>query len=84
MLASLFAGFHHHDRYALTMLHDGTVGGDGILHAVRGLRDMRPHFEFKDAQGRFIPWTCSQASLLADDWYVVGPEGHTPQGQAGT
>ena len=30
-----------------------------------------PYVYMKTAQGGLIPWLCSQADLLADDWEVV-------------
>lgn len=34
-----------------------------------------PHVDMKTAQGYVVPWLCSQADLLADDWLVVGRPG---------
>lgn len=31
-----------------------------------------PYVFLRTAQGGTIPWNCSQADLLADDWVVVG------------
>ncbi len=31
-----------------------------------------PYVYMKTAQNGLIPWLCSQADLLADDWEIVG------------
>jgi hypothetical protein len=30
-----------------------------------------PHVDMKTADGKVIPWLCSQADLLAKDWQIV-------------
>jgi len=30
-----------------------------------------PYIYIRTVQGDIVPWTCSQADLLADDWRVV-------------
>lgn len=30
-----------------------------------------PHVDMKTAQGYVVPWLCSQADMLADDWMLV-------------
>jgi Protein of unknown function (DUF2829) len=30
-----------------------------------------PHVDMRTADGRIVPWLCSQSDLLADDWMVV-------------
>lgn len=37
--------------------------------------DYRPHIDMRTAQGDVVPWVASQSDLLADDWYIVVPEG---------
>ena len=32
------------------------------------------HVDMKTAQGYVVPWLCSQADMLAEDWVEVGPE----------
>lgn len=34
-------------------------------------RMTQPYVYMKTAQGDYIPWLCSQADLLADDWEIV-------------
>lgn len=33
--------------------------------------DYHAHVDMKTAQGYIVPWLCSQADLLADDWEEV-------------
>jgi hypothetical protein len=33
--------------------------------------DYHAHVDMKAAQGYVVPWLCSQADLLADDWENV-------------
>jgi hypothetical protein len=33
--------------------------------------DYMPHVDMRTADGKIVPWLCSQADLLADDWVVV-------------
>jgi len=33
--------------------------------------DLAPHVVMKTADGKFVPWLCSQTDLLATDWEVV-------------
>jgi hypothetical protein len=33
--------------------------------------DYHPHVDMKTAQGYVVPWLCSQADMLADDWELV-------------
>ncbi len=33
--------------------------------------DYHPHVDMKTAQGYCIPWLCSQADMLAEDWEIV-------------
>lgn len=33
--------------------------------------DYCPHVDMKTADGKIVPWLCSQTDLLADDWGVV-------------
>lgn len=33
--------------------------------------DYHAHIDMKTAQGYVVPWLCSQADMLADDWSVV-------------
>jgi len=30
-----------------------------------------PHVDMRTADGKIVPWLCSQTDLLADDWMVV-------------
>lgn len=30
-----------------------------------------PHVDMKTADGKVVPWLCSQTDLLADDWGIV-------------
>ena len=43
----------------LSMLGEGTVV------------DYHAHVDMKTAQGYVVPWLCSQADMLADDWDIV-------------
>jgi hypothetical protein len=36
--------------------------------------DYLPHVDMKTADGNVVPWVCSQADLMAEDWRIVGPE----------
>lgn len=31
-----------------------------------------PHVDMKTADGKVVPWLCSQTDMLAEDWVVVG------------
>jgi hypothetical protein len=31
-----------------------------------------PHIDMRTADGKIVPWLCSQSDMLADDWGVVG------------
>lgn len=33
--------------------------------------DYCPHVDMKTADGKLVPWLCSQTDLLADDWEVI-------------
>lgn len=33
--------------------------------------DYHAHVDMKTAQGYVVPWLCSQADMLAEDWIVV-------------
>lgn len=33
--------------------------------------DYHAHVDMKTAQGYVVPWLCSQADMLADDWQMV-------------
>lgn len=41
------------------------------LYAEGTVVDYHGHIDMKTAQGYMVPWTASQADLLADDWEVV-------------
>jgi len=30
-----------------------------------------PHVDMRTADGKIVPWLCSQSDLLADDWEIV-------------
>ena len=30
-----------------------------------------PHVDMRTADGKFVPWLCSQTDMLADDWVLV-------------
>lgn len=46
--------------------------GEGKVPEKLSEREMtQPYVYMKTAQGDFIPWLCSQADLLADDWEIV-------------
>lgn len=62
---------------ALFMLRQGTKltrEGWNAPHRIRLQRpdansmNNRPYVVFEAANGDVIPWTCSQADLLAEDW----------------
>jgi len=36
-----------------------------------GSRTRREHIVIRTAQNEIVPWTCSQADMLAEDWVVV-------------
>lgn len=38
-----------------------------------GSKMTEPYVYMKTAQGGLVPWLCSQADLLADDWSVTSP-----------
>ncbi len=43
-----------------------------LMHPLPRKTDMtEPYVYMKTAQGGTIPWVCSQADLLADDWEVI-------------
>jgi hypothetical protein len=31
----------------------------------------RPHIDMFDAEGKVVPWLCSQTDAIADDWELV-------------
>lgn len=33
--------------------------------------DYCPHVDMRTADGKIVPWLCSQTDMLADDWDVV-------------
>jgi hypothetical protein len=33
--------------------------------------DLRPHVVMRTVDGTFVPWTCSQTDLLANDWQAA-------------
>lgn len=44
---------------------------DGVACAEVGSYDLVPFVFMRTAQGTFVPWLCSQADLLAEDWEVA-------------
>lgn len=44
--------------------------------------DYHAHVDMKTAQGYVVPWLCSQADMLADDWTIVDPSIAEAEGEA--
>ena len=70
--------------WAVARMRDGARvrragwNGKGMYVAIQspdsGSKMTEPYVFMKTAQGGFIPWLCSQADLLAEDWELVDKE----------
>jgi len=49
-------------------INNQRLDGTSYLVLVGGLE---PFICIKTAQGTYLPWTCSQADIMADDWEAV-------------